>query len=223
MARPWETLARAETDAGVLELRRRAIDDLLLLIDGRVLMSSRAHRSEVALAVRSCAAIADRTRPRVLIGGLGMGYTLRAALDALPRDASIVVAEVTPEVALWCRAEMAHLSGNALADPRVVLRIDDVARIVTEHADGREAFDAIIYDLYEGPSADTHPRSDPFYGDAAVSRVRDALRPGGVFAVWSEGVCPEFERRLRRRGFEVAFSRPGRGGLRHAVYLARRL
>jgi len=222
MARPWETLARVDTDDGCLELRRRADDDILLTIAGRILMSSRAHRSEVALAQLACTAIAARQAPRVLIGGLGMGYTLRAALDVLAADARVVVAELTPTVAEWCRGELAHLNGDALADARVELRIEDVARTVARGAELGNAFDAILFDLYVGPNADNHPRNDPFYGDVMLAKVRDALAPGGVFAVWSEGPCDSFENRLRRHGFTVSRSRPGKGGLRHAVYIAQR-
>jgi len=220
MALPWQIIDRVETDAGLLELRRRAVDDVLLTIDGRVLMSSRAHRSEVALAKLACAAIADRPTPRVLIGGLGMGYTLRAALDALPAGAQVVVAEITPAVARWCGGELANLNGAALADPRVALRSEDVAETVARGAREKRSFDAILFDLYVGPSADDPPRTHPLYGDGMLANVRAALRLRGVFGVWSEQVCPPFEARLRRHGFTVQRSRPGRGGLRHAVYLA---
>lgn len=220
MARPWEIVERVETPDGRLELRRRAGDDVLLTIDGRILMSSRANRSEVALAQLACAEIASRPKPRILVGGLGMGYTLRAALDVLPATARVVVAEITPEIAHWCGSELCNLNGDALADPRVELRIEDVAATVRRDAAAGDGYDAILFDLYVGPSTNDQPRSHPLYGEVMLQNVRAALRFGGVFAVWAEQPCPPFAGRLRRLGFEVRAVRPGKGGLRHAVYLA---
>lgn len=220
MALPWQLVDRAETADGVLELRRRAADDVLLTIDGRVLMSSRANRSEVALAELACAGIAARPRPRVLIGGLGLGFTLRAALDALPATAQVTVAELNPAVAAWCAGTLRDLHGDALADPRATLEIGDVTAVVRRAAATRRGFDAIVYDLYVGPGVDDDPRRHPLFGEAALAEVRAALLPGGVFAVWAEQPWPPFTARLRRLGFTVRTLRPGRGGLRHAVYLA---
>ena len=204
--------------------RRRGDGDVLIAIAGRILMNSRAHRSEVALAQLACRTLSKARAPRVLIGGLGMGYTLRAALDVLPADARVVVAEITAAVAHWCRDELAELNRSALDDPRVEVRIEDVALTVAQAQRSRLAqrFDAILFDLYAGPGADTSPRDDPFYGMKMLRRIRGALRPGGVFAVWSENVCAAFEKRLQSSGYNVERSRPGRGGLRHAVYIATR-
>ena len=221
MALPWITVGRAETRDGVLKLRRRAADDWLLTIDGRVLMSSRAHRSEVALADLACAALAGRKAPTVLIGGLGMGFTLRAALDVLPPAARIVVAEITAAVGDWCAGELAEVSGHAVADPRVDVRIEDVAGTIATAAAAGAAYDAILLDLYEGPAAGDDAQAHPFYGARALRAARAALRPGGVLAVWAEHECPPFAARLRRLGFGVERARPGRGGYRHAVYVAR--
>lgn len=223
MTRPWTVLERVETREGALELRRRGDGDVLIAIAGRILMNSRAHRSEVALADLACRPLSQARAPRVLIGGLGMGYTLRAALDELPADARVVVAEITPAVARWCQNELADLNRFALEDPRVEVRIEDVALTVAEAGGGgpERRFDAILFDLYAGPGADTQPVGDPFYGIKMLQRVRRALRPGGVFAVWSESVCSSFEKRLRSAGYDVERSRPGRGGLRHAVYVAK--
>ena len=221
--RPWVTLERVEGADGVLELRRRGAGDFLILIDGRVLMNSRANRSELALAARGLRHLAGVGGAAVLIGGLGMGYTLRAALDALGGDARVVVAEINPVVVRWCRTHLAELTACAVDDARVAIVAEDVAATLAR-ASGPGArggaFDAILFDLYEGPRADS--RADPLYGDAMLRQVRGALRAGGVFAVWSEQPCPPFARRLAAAGFAVELTRPGRGGLRHAVYIAQR-
>jgi len=196
----------------VLELRRRGDRDFLITHDGRVLMTSAAHRSESALAETAVARLPQRRAPRVLVGGLGMGFTLRAALDALPARATVRVAELHPEVVDWCRGPLAGLTAAAVADPRVEVRIGDVARAIAE--DG--PFDAIVLDLFVGPQRPG--REDPHFGRAALARTRDALAPGGVFAVWSEQADPSFEKALAAAGFAVEKARPGRGGLRHVVY-----
>lgn len=210
-------LARRETPDGRLELRRRGDDDFLVCLDGRILMNARQSRSERALAELACAALAGRASPRVLVGGLGMGLTLRAALDALPADADVEVVERNEVVADWCRGPLAAANGGCLDDPRVRLVLGDVAEAIA----GRRRLDAILLDLYEGPHAGTDARADPFYGRGAIAHARAALAPGGVFAVWSEDPDAAFEARLRRAGFTVERHRPGRGGRRHAVTLAR--
>ncbi len=224
MAQPWKTLEVVETEEGPLTLQRRGERDFLILIAGRVLMNSSAHRSESVLAEQACGPIAERKNARVLIGGLGMGYTLRAALDALREDARVTVADLNPVVAEWCRGPLAQLTDGAVDDPRVVLEIKDVCQIITDasHApDGaHDHYDAIILDLYEGPHARTHKQDDPLYGSKAIERTRSALRPGGVFAVWAEDPCKSFSKRLVTAGFTVCEERPGWGGRRHVVYLA---
>jgi spermidine synthase len=162
----------------------------------------------------------------VLVGGLGMGFTLRAALDALPRRARIVVAEIEPAIVRWCRGPLAELTGHAVDDPRVAIKMADVAALIADAGDARSEarfdarFDAIILDLFEGPRQSTQAREDPFYGPAALARTRAALTSGGVFAVWSEDADPAFAKRLRQTGFAVETLRPGKGGPRHVVYLA---
>ncbi|HEX2685118.1 MAG TPA: hypothetical protein VHN14_00795, partial [Kofleriaceae bacterium] len=142
---PWKTLATVATAEGALELRQRGAREFLIVIDGRVLMTSRDRRSEQALATLACQAIAA-DRPRVLIGGLGMAYTLRAALDVLPATAEVVVAELTSAVGDWCRGPLAELTGAAVLDPRVQVVIDDVARVIAGTPRGH--YDAILLDLY---------------------------------------------------------------------------
>jgi spermidine synthase len=220
VSKKWEILDRRESPDGLLELRQRDAGDFLICIDGRVLMNSRASRSEEVLGVAACAGLS--TGARVLVGGLGMGLTLKAVADSLPQDSEVTVAELHPIVAEWCQGPLAPLSGNVLADPRVTLRIGDVADSIREAADRDVAYDAIVIDLFEGPHAHTRPDSDPLYGRQAVERTWGALAPGGVFGVWAEARDAKFEARLEVQGFEVESRRPGRGGLRHWVVLARR-
>lgn len=224
MTRPWQTLDAADTPEGRLELRRRGpegSDEFILTVGGRVLMSSLAHKTEVAAAEVACRRVAGRPRPRVLIGGLGMGYTLRAALDALPRHARVTVAEIDPTLVRWCRGPLAPLTGSAVDDPRVRVEVADVARVIAEGAgSNHEPWDAIVLDLYEGPRAATQGTNDPFYGRRALAATRAALAPNGLFAVWSEDADAAFEKRLAAAGFRVDRLRPGKGGPRHVVYLA---
>jgi spermidine synthase len=215
---PWKTLATVATAEGTLELRRRGDGVFLIVIAGRVLMTSNDRRSEQALATRACRGLAA-PRPRVLIGGLGMGYTVRAALDALPAAAELVVAELTPEIEAWCRGPLAPLTGAALDDPRVRVVIGDVARAIAGAPAGH--YHAILLDLYEGPHAATQRTDDPFYGRAALAASRAALAAGGVLAVWSEDPDEDFARRLATAGFEVEVHRLGKPR-RHVVYLARK-
>jgi len=222
MTRAWETLDAVDTEEGRLELRRRGERDFVITVAGRVLMSSMAHLTEVAVAEIACREVAGRPAPRVLIGGLGMAFTLRAALDALPRTARVIVAEINPEVVRWCRGPLAPLTRKATADPRAKVVVEDVAGVIAAAAaPGGERFDAIILDLYEGPRQATQGREDPFWGTKALKVTREALTPKGVFAVWSEDPDAAFEKRLATAGFRVEKRKPGKGGPRHVVYLGR--
>ena len=222
MAKPWQILDKANTDDGLLELRQRGEKDFLITIDNRVLMNSSANRSELVLSELACRAMKNQADPRVLIGGLGMGYTLKAALDNLPVAAKVVVAELNPVVVKWCTGPIAHLTEGAANDPRVTVEIADVASLIMNASmQGSKArFDAIILDLYEGP----HEGDDEYehlYGDTALELSNSALMPGGVFAVWSEDPDKSFEKRLTGSNFTFSKERPGRGGRRHVVYIAK--
>lgn len=217
MTRAWQTLAAAERPEGRLELRRRGEDEMVITVGGRVLMNGAAHRSEGALAELACRPLAGRRRPNVLVGGLGMGFTLRAALDALPAAASVLVAEIDPLIVEWCRGPLAALTAGAVADPRVRIEVADAAAVIAAAPGG--AFDAILLDLYEGPRTSTQGQDDPLYGRAALRRARAALAPGSSLAVWSEEPDAGFEARLAAAGFAWQRHRP-RGGARHAVYVA---
>ncbi len=219
--RPFTLLDAVDTPDGRLELRRRGERDFMISLDGRVLMTSRLTRSELAVAELGCAPVRGRPAPRVLIGGLGLGFTLRAALDALPRAARVTVAELNEAVVRWCRGPAAVLTGDALADPRVEVVVSDVADVVRRAAKGPK-LDAIVVDLYLGPDDARGGDAHPLYGRAMLRNVADALTPGGVYSVWSEEESPSFARRLASLGFSVTVERPGGGGPRHAVYVARR-
>jgi spermidine synthase len=216
---PWKTIERVPTPEGILELRRRGDRSFLITIDGRVLMTSDAHRSETALAQLACDAVADRPRPRVLLGGLGMGFTLRAALDRLPPSARATVVDLNPAVVAWCKGPLAFLTKGATADRRVKIIVGDVARLIADAPPA--SYDAVVLDLYEGPHGANNRVSDPLYCRDALERTAEALTPRGVLAIWSEEADKAFERRLGER-FEVTRHRGSRGGRSHLVYLATR-
>lgn len=219
MALPWKTIDRFTTAAGdIMELRQRGPRDFLIWHGGQVLMNSKAQRSEMALGTLGCRTLGDAPAPRVLVGGLGMGFTLRAALDALPAAARVVVAELNPRIVEWCRGPLADLTRNAVSDLRVKVAIGDVADCIRRCAAG--TLDAVILDLYHGPGPGLDAEHDPLYGQGAIARTHTALGTGGTLAVWGEDYDGGFYKRLDRGGFAVTCERPGRGGYRHAVYLA---
>jgi spermidine synthase len=216
---PWKTIDRVSTPEGPLELRQRSDGSFLITIAGRVLMTSAAHRSETALAQLTCDAIADRPRPRLLLGGLGMGFTLRAALDRLPVAARGTVVDLNPTVVAWCKGPLSALTKHATSDRRVRTVIGNVARVIADAPPA--SYDAIILDLYEGPHRATNRVSDPLYGDAALERAAQALAPDGVLAIWSEERDGAFEKRFEAV-FQVTRHRGARGGRAHVIYLGKR-
>jgi spermidine synthase len=191
-----------------------------IMTGGTELMNSRLSGSEKSLAALACAKIAGRTAPTILIGGLGMGFTLRAALEVLPSDASVIVAEIVPQVVDWARGPLSDLFGDSLDDPRVTIRLGDVATPIRE-ADG--SFDAMLLDVDNGPGGLDRPANDDLYGVDGLLIARRALTPGGVLAVWSAAPNDAFFR-LLRRSFSVEekkVSATGTGkGARHIIWLA---
>ncbi|ACL61180.1 spermidine synthase [Methylobacterium nodulans] len=184
------------------------------------LMNNRACTSEAALAALTCARLQDRPHAKVLIGGLGMGFTLRAALDALGPDARIVVAELVPAVVAWARGPLAHLFAGSLDDPRVEVREEDVKRVIQQVP---ACYDAILLDVDNGPEGLTRLENDRLYDAWGLKRARYALRPSGILGVWSGGPDRKFKARLRNTGFEVDEIRVhanGRSGRRHVLWLA---
>jgi spermidine synthase len=215
---PWRTIESVATAEGRLDLRQRGDRSFLITISGRVLMTSEAHRSEKDLARLACAAMGDLARPNVLIAGLGMGYTLRAALDCLPQAARITVVELNPAVVAWCAGPLARLTNSATSDERVTTVVGDVARVVANARPG--TYDAIVLDLYEGPYQANNHAYDPLFGTPALKRTAAALKPGGVLAVWSEEPSQAFEDRAAI-DFQVERHRGAGGGRRHVIYVAK--
>ena len=184
-------------------------------------MSSRMHGSEEALATLAFQRVRVADSLVVLIGGLGMGFTLRAALDRLPPGAAVVVAELLPAVVAWNRGVLGPLAAHPLKDRRVTIQIGDVLEILEG---SRARFDAVMLDVDNGPAAFTSTENARLYGDAGLVAARTALKPGGVLAVWSAWEDRKFEQRLRHHGFSVATERVRarlkRGGPRHTIFLA---
>jgi len=217
---PWELLDTADIPGGgTLRLKRRG-SEYSIMLGTTELMNSRLGGSEEALARLPLARIAGRPGPRILIGGLGMGFTLRAALAAVGPDAEIVVAELVPAVVSWARGSMADLFATSLADARVTLHEGDVAGPIGAR---RSAWDAILLDVDNGPEGLTTPANDRLYGPSGLQAAHAALRPGGVLAVWSSAPDAAFGRRLRSAGFgveEEAVRATGKRGARHVVWVA---
>lgn len=187
---------------------------------GGDLMSTRAHGSEDALAEIACRKIAQRPQPRVLIGGLGMGFTLASALRHLGETARVVVAELVPGVVEWNRGPLGAKAGNPIQDKRATVREMDVAIILREET---QAYDAILLDVDNGPAGLTHKANDWLYSLEGLERCKQALRPGGVLAVWSAGPDRDFTARLKKAGFKVEELRVyahGNRGTRHTLWMA---
>ena len=219
---PWILLDSSQVpgNGGELCLHQRG-DEFSIRIVGRgELMNSRVHGSEDALAEQTCARLLERARPRLLIGGLGMGFTLAAALRHTGEQAQVVVAELVPAVVAWNQGPLGEPAGHPLQDPRVTVRKVDVARLLM---DGQQAYDAILLDVDNGPEGLTRKENDWLYGINGLSEAYTALRPGGVLAVWSAGPDKDFLQRLRKVGFEVDEMRVrthGSKGARHVIWFA---
>jgi spermidine synthase len=218
--KPWELLGRAPLPDGTdMTLTRRG-NEYVILADGKDLMSSRMHGSEEALATFGCDHARRVEEPCVLVGGLGMGFTLRATLDLLPPRAKVVVAELLPAIVEWNRGPLGPLAGHPLKDRRVQVELGDVGATLRQET-GR--FDAVLLDVDNGPTAFTQASNGGLYGDAGLAAARAALRPGGVYAVWSAWDDVKFEHRLRYAGFTVETrhvrGRLRRGGPHHTIFL----
>lgn len=222
---PWNLIDTSEipNNGGELRLYQRGKEHSIAIAGEGELMSSRVFGSEEALAELGCAPIAEREKARVLVGGLGMGYTLAAALRQVKDDAEVVVAELVPAVVRWNREYLGAYAGHPLDDPRTTVREGDIARLLKRE---RNAFDAILLDVDNGPEGMTHRENDWLYGRAGLSAAWDCLRPGGVLAVWSAGPDRTFSERLRTIGFEVEVhtvrAHAGKKGARHTIWVALR-
>lgn len=217
---PWVTLASVLAPGGTTMTLVQRGDTFVIRVDKQELMTSRTHGSEEALAELTCEGLGPKAR--VLIGGLGMGYTLRAALDRLPKRARVDVSELVPEVVDWNRGVLGRLAKRPMEDRRTHIIIQDVTRVIAQ-APG--LYDAILLDTDNGPIALSAPGNANLYGEPALLRAKAALTPTGVFAVWSAGDSSVFHKRLERVGFDVQVkhipARGDRGGNLHVIWLAR--
>jgi spermidine synthase len=218
---PWSVLdsAKLSDGSGELRLKRRGAE-FSIMLGTNELMNSRLSGSEEALAQLSCERIRGRQHPAILIGGLGMGFTLRAALAELGDDARITVAELVPAVVAWARGPMVEVFGGCLGDPRVTIREADVGLLIRS---APATYDAILLDVDNGPEGIVHKANDTLYDIGGLRSARTALRPGGVLSLWSQGPDARFTRRLRQAGFaveEVAVRANGKRGARHVIWIA---
>ncbi|MGN7998553.1 spermidine synthase [Sphingomonas sp. 22176] len=219
---PRELLDTADVPGGEpLRLFRRG-DDHMIVLERNELMNSRMSGSEEALAVMTLERLGKR-EARVLIGGYGMGFTLRAALAVLGDNAKVTVAELVPKIVDWARGPMAALTDGCLDDPRVKVVFDDVGRVI---ADGQNAYDAILLDVDNGPDGLTRVGNDSLYSMRGLDSARKALRPGGILAVWSAAPDAPFARRMRDSDFQVeevaVRARQNGKGPRHVIWFGRR-
>ena len=219
----WELIGRTQAPDGTDIRLSRHDDEYVILANGKPLMTSRNHGSEEALATLGCGGARALARPRVLVGGLGMGFTLRAVLDVLPRGAVVIVAELVPAVIEWNRGPLAPLAAYPLDDPRVRVEAADVGFTIRGNP-GR--FDAVLLDVDNGPAAFTSAVNDGLYDNGGVAAAHAALRPGGTLAVWSAWEDRKFEQRLRFHGLLVEAVRvrahPKKRGSTHTIFVARK-
>jgi spermidine synthase len=219
---PWVELdtAKIPDGGGTLRLMQRG-HEFSIMAGPIELMNSRLSGSEEALATLAIERLGGRAAPQVLIGGYGMGFTLRAALSALGPDAKVTVAELAPAVVEWARGPMARMSGDCLTDPRTAIHLGDVTALI---AGSRAAYDAILLDVDNGPEGLTRRENDRLYNMAGLAAARRALTPGGVLAVWSSAPSSVFTERLAGAGFRVeevrVRARAGKGKARHMIWLA---
>ncbi len=204
---------------GELRLKQRG-SEFSIMLGTTELMNSRLSGSEEALASLACQRVGLRKRAKFLVGGLGMGFTLRAALAGLGTDARVEVAELVPAVVSWARGPMAAIFAGCLDNPRVSIHEADVGAAI---AQAKASYDAILLDVDNGPEGLTRRANDRLYDLAGLARARNALTAGGILAVWSSAPDAGFTRRLNRAGFsveEVKVRATGKRGARHIIWLA---
>jgi spermidine synthase len=219
---PWLQIDTSRVPGADIELRlMRRGEEFSMMLGQNELMNSRLSGSEEALATLTCKKIEAVKRPHLLVGGLGMGFTLRAALAVLGREARITVAELVPAVIAWARGPMAELFGDSLTDPRASIREADVVDVIKTSP---SAFDAILLDVDNGPEALIRKANDALYDSNGLQAIRGALRPGGILAVWSSGPNIAFTKRLRAADFDVnevgVRATTKRSGAHHVIWFA---
>ena len=221
--KPFEKLGEAlAPDGAILRLVRRD-EEFLILTDNVPLMSSRMHNSEEELATLACGSLKSVHAPTVLIGGLGMGFTLRATLNVLPSSATVVVAELIPEVVTWNRDTLGAFAGHPLQDPRTQIVVGDVAQSI--HTSSAR-YDAILLDVDNGPAAFTAPANAALYDGSGIAAIHGALKKNGTFTLWSTQEDPRYVKRLQLAGFKVQVhrvrERAANRGRRHTIFVARK-
>jgi spermidine synthase len=222
---PWNLIDSSEIpdNGGELRLYQRGEEYSIMIAGGGELMNTRMHGSEDALAELGCQHLIGQSHPSVLIGGLGMGFTLAAALTQLEQDAEVIVAELIPAVVGWNQHYLGRFANHPLDDPRTKISVGDVALLLKKE---RSAFDAILLDVDNGPEGLTHRENDKLYTTKGLLAAYAALRPGGVLAIWSAGPDHAFTERLRQIGFRVEEHRVrahgGGKGARHTIWTAQR-
>jgi spermidine synthase len=219
---PWSQIDTSRVPGADIELRlMRRGEEFSMMLGQNELMNSRLSGSEEALATLTCKKIEAVKRPHLLVGGLGMGFTLRAALAVLGREARVTVAELVPAVIAWARGPMAELFGDSLTDPRASIREADVVDVIKTSP---SAFDAILLDVDNGPEALIRKANDALYDRNGLDAIRRALRPGGILAVWSSGPNIAFTKRLRAADFDVnevgVRATTKRSGAHHVIWFA---
>ena len=216
--KPWETIEKALAPDGTEMVLARRDGEWVVRYGGKVLMSSRQHGSEDALAELALKKAANRRT--VLVGGLGLGFTVRATLDRIPVDAKVVVAELTPALVEWTRTHVSKLAGRPLDDPRTRVHVGDAVRRIHE---AKGAYDAILLDIDNGPGSMVHEANHRLYGPSGIAACREALREGGCLAVWSAHHDERYLERLSRGGFaaevKIVPARGEAGGLKHVIFL----
>lgn len=223
---PREEIATARIPGGETLTLVSHGRDFIIMLGRDELMGTRMQYSEEQLAALTIERLAV-PNPRILIGGYGMGFTYRAALAKLPERSEVVVAEIVPEILDWARGPLAALTGESLEDPRGSVVLCDVAALIDDANDGTcDKFDAILLDVDNGPDGIVRDANDRLYTRTGLAKAKDALRPGGILAIWSAADDHKFTRRLKDAGFDVEVrevrARPNNKGPRHTIWFARK-
>ncbi len=222
--KPFRNLAATRTPDGSQFTLHEHDGEFFLKLNGRQLMSTTSTSSEILLSQVACEGLARHREPRVLIGGLGLGYSLQRVLEAVGERAIVEVAELLPEVVAWNREFLMNVNGRLLCDPRVKVLVEDVYKVIRKGGDG--VYDAILLDVDNGPTSFVQPKNVRLYDRNGFAVIRRALTPHGKVAFWSANPEPDFERALGRAGFKVeavpAKANEHSKRFAHMIYVARK-